>query len=255
MTLNEPGVVKSARRVLQIFEVFAEAGGELSLAQIATRLGIPRSSCLALIRTLSSCGYLYQVGVHHYYPTMLTFQIAESIAANDLRLKMALPVMTALRDQTGETIILGKRQGSRVIYLLVVESNEILRYSARPGDFKPLHGSASGKVLLAALTPEERRRMLELSPPVPITPHTITNVQSLERNLAAGLKRGWQYVESENVTGVIAVAAPVRMAGDVFAMVVAGPDHRVKPKIPKITEALLESCDRLTKAGTPSKQT
>ena len=64
--------------------------------------------------------------------------------------------MLALSEETGETIILGKRAGDRVIYIEVVESSQTLRYAAVAGQFKPLHGTASGKALLAGMAPTER---------------------------------------------------------------------------------------------------
>ena len=85
--------------------------------------------------------------------------------------------MTSLRDETKETVILGKRNEERVIYLVVIESEQTIRYSARPGDFKPLHGSASGKVLLAALGEEERHALLKRLQLAPITPRTIASLR------------------------------------------------------------------------------
>jgi DNA-binding IclR family transcriptional regulator len=150
MDVNTTVLVKSASRTLHVFEAFADAGSVLSLAQLARALDIPRSSCLALLRTLLSCGYLYQVGTNGYYPTRKLYIMADVIARCDPLVDRVLPVMTSLRDRTKGTIILGKRNEERVIYLVVVESEQTIRYSARPGVFKPLHGSASGKVLLAA---------------------------------------------------------------------------------------------------------
>ena len=97
---------------------------------------------------------------------------------------------------------------------MVVESEQTIRYSVWPGVFKPLHGSASGKVLLAALSDEERHALLKRLKLAPITPRTIANVRALEDDLAAGSARGpWQDVEGENVPDVSAIATPVNLNG------------------------------------------
>ena len=52
--------VKVALRTLNLFELFAKQRQPLVLSDLAEQLDIPSSSCLALIRTLSQRGYLYQ---------------------------------------------------------------------------------------------------------------------------------------------------------------------------------------------------
>lgn len=249
MDMNTTVLVKSASRTLHIFEAFAEAGGVLPLADLARAVGIPRSSCLALLRTLVSRGYLYQIGTSGYYPTRKLFVMAQVIAQCDPLLDRVLPVMTALRDRTKETVILGKRHDVQVLYLAVVESEQTIRYSARPGDFKPLHGSASGKVLLAALSEVERRALLERLPLAPITGRTITSSRGLEDDLRMGSARGWQYVEGENVPDVVAIAAPVELNGEVYALVVTGPIHRMKDNLDLHGLALVEACRCLETGG------
>jgi len=243
--MNTPAHVKSASRTLRLFQAFAEAGRPLSLSELARALDIPRSSCLALLRTIASKGFLCQVGPNAYYPTRMLHDMARSIASHDPILERVIPVMTALRDRTKETVILGKRQEDQVIYLAVVESEQTIRYSARPGDFKPLHSTASGKVLLAAMSDGERRRLLDRLRLTSVTPRTITNVSALEEELRAGVVRGWQYAEGENVPDVIVLAAPVERNGEVYALVVTGPIHRMKREVGRHAKALLEACRRL----------
>jgi DNA-binding IclR family transcriptional regulator len=248
MNVNDLDLVKSASRTLYIFEVFAKTGRAMSLAELARDLAIPRSSCLALLRTLSSRGYLYSVGTNGYYPTRMLYEMAEVIARHDPLIESVLPIATALRNRTQETVILGKRQDDRVIYLLVIESEQTIRYSAHPGYFKPLHGSASGKALLAVLPEKERRTLLKRLELPAITPRTITDPNELEKDLLAGAARGWQFTEGENVADVIAIAAPVRLNGEFHALVVTGPIHRMKAELERHGQSLVETC-RLLESG------
>ncbi len=62
--------VKAAVRTLELFEAFAEAKRPIPLLQLATRLGLPKSSCFALVGTLAARGYLYEIAPRAgYYPT------------------------------------------------------------------------------------------------------------------------------------------------------------------------------------------
>jgi IclR family acetate operon transcriptional repressor len=249
MDMKDSLPVKSASRVLQVFEAFAEAGRTLSLAEIARTLDIPRSSCLALLRTLASSGYLYQVGPNDYYPTRKLFVIAEVIARKDPITRRVLPAMTALRDRTKETVILSSRYEDKLVYILVVESEQMSRISAREGIMKPLTSTASGKVLLGALGEEERAAPRGRRNMTATTHRTITNVKDLEEDIRAGLARGWQYNRGENIEDVIAIGAPVDINGEVHAMIVTGPIHRMISEVERHAEALVEACCRIESQG------
>ena len=62
MDVNATVLVKDASRTLHVFEAFADTGSVISLAQLARALDIPRSSCLALVRTLCRAGISIRSG-------------------------------------------------------------------------------------------------------------------------------------------------------------------------------------------------
>src|SRR3546814_9656544 len=72
--------VKTALRVIEIIEIFAREAKPLSLSELARHLDAPVSSCLALLRTLTSLGYLYEAGRRQgYYPTGRLLAMAKQI--------------------------------------------------------------------------------------------------------------------------------------------------------------------------------
>src|SRR5690606_36655582 len=85
------------------------------------------------------------------YPTSRLYDMAREIHEHDPYVARITPFLERLRDACRETVILGKRQGDQVIYLQVIESENPIRYSARPGEFKPLHSSLIGKALIGSL--------------------------------------------------------------------------------------------------------
>lgn len=231
--------VKSADRTLQILETFAAAGEPLGIAELARRLAIPVSACYALLRTLELRGYLYELGLRKgWYPTLRWLQKARAVAEHDPMLERVTPVLEALGKATGETVVFGKRSGAEVVYLNVVESPHSIRYSAQPGERKPLHSSSAGKALLGAMAPAERAALLDTLKLARVTPNTIVRRELLERDLEAGAKRGWYSTHGENVADVHALGAPVRIDGELYAVVVAGPAHRIE-SAPKAHAAAL----------------
>lgn len=235
--------VKTAARVLDLFEAFAALGRPASLSELARRLDIPVSSCFGLLRTIENRGYLYSLkprgGV---YPTKRLLQIARSIAAHDPVAERVAPILTELRDATGETAVLAKRSGARVLYLDVVESDNRIRYTAEPGEIREMHSNSIGKVLLAFMPDDERDKLIDELTYTRLTPATLTTRRELEADLAKIRERGWSQNFGESVSDVWALAVPVTIAGDLYGISLVGPMHRVKPAAEKHLEKLREAC-------------
>lgn len=232
-------------RSLDIFEIFGAARKPLSLSEIARTIGAPVSSCHLLLRTLLDCGYLYSFGRRKlYYPTRRLYDVACSIAAPDTLLEELRPTLVSLRERSGETVILGKRQGDAVLYLEVLESASTVRYTARAGEYKPLHSSAIGKALLGALPPEELDSWLGSHTLRRVTPNTLTGAAQLKANLQQGGKRGYFVTRGENVADVMAVASSLGLAGEVFGIAIAGPLQRMEPMLARHAEQLRAAIQR-----------
>lgn len=238
--------VKSARRVLEILEFFAATRQPATLSRVADALAMPKSSCLALLQTLEGAGYLYQVRSQlGYYPTRKWLDHATVISNSDALVRNLRPHLEKLRDELNETVILGRQTGNRILYLDVVESARTLRYTAYVGQVKPLHGTASGKAALGALGDVERRRIILQNPLRQLTPRTITDAETLEQDVLKARARGWYCSIGENEPDTSAVAVNVRLAGEVYILVIAGPTQRLEPEIRTIGERLSTLADAL----------
>lgn len=234
--------VKSADRTVLILEAFAAAGEALGVAELARRLAIPVSACYGLLRSLERRGYLYELGPRKgWYPTLRWLQQARRVAAHDPLLERVFGPLDALCAATGETVVLGRRSGDTVTYLQVLESSNPIRYSAQLGDRKPLHSSAAGKALLAALAAPERAALLSKLRLARVTPSTLVRRELLEKDLAAGAQRGWQATRGENVADVHAIAVPLAIDGEPYALVLAGPAHRMEANQKANAAALLRA--------------
>ncbi|MGE0803410.1 MAG: IclR family transcriptional regulator [Lautropia sp.] len=219
--------VPAAARTLAIFETFGAERRPLSLSELARLADIPVSSCHSLMRTLERRGFLHFLSAREAYPTRKMLDVATAINAHDpIALRLA-PALAALRDETGETVILGSRQGNAALYLLVLESAQTVRYTARAGEHKPLHSSSIGKVLLAEMAPDDLDSWISNDPLKRATPQTITSARQLKRDLEESRLRGWFVTRGENVTDVMAIAAPLHFGGITLGVAIAGPMHRM----------------------------
>lgn len=235
-------------RTLDVFEIFGDARRPLSLSEIARAIGAPASSCLLLLRALLGRGYLYSLGRRKlYYPTRRLYDVASGIATHDALIEELRPALANLRDRSGETVILGKRQDDAVLYLEVLESPNTVRYTARPGEYKPLHSSAIGKALLGTLAPEALDEWLGSHALPRVTPHTVTSAAQLREDLQKGRRRGYFVTRGENVIDVMAVASPLPIANDVFGIAIAGPLHRMEPAAAHHASLLLAAVKRMAR--------
>lgn len=240
----------SVERAFAILETFGLERRPLSMKELAEACRIPASTCHSLVHALMKRAYLYQTGQRKdLYPTRRLYDLGATILAHDPVLQRLEPAMQSLRAVTRETIILGKRQKGAVVYLEVLEGPEVIRYSARPGDTKPLHSSSIGKALLSALSPQELRELLAHQGMARITAATITDVQDLVANIEQGSRRGCFVTHGENVPDVTAYAVPVAINNELFGLAVAGPSHRMDAREDEICAALSATREALLRHG------
>jgi len=238
--------VPSAERTLNLFETFEASGRPLALSELAQRMNVPVSSCHGLVQTLVARGYLYAVSRRKdFYPTRRLLDLAQAIVHNDPFLERIGSELQALRDETRETVILGKRQGDAVLYLDVVEGTHTVRYTARPGEYKPLHSSSIGKVMLGALHDDVLAEWL-LSHPLPaVTGRTLSDGKRLRRDLDESRRRGWFMTRGENVEDVTALAVALSIRDEIFGLAVAGPSHRMEKRIDDLAARLVAARGRI----------
>lgn len=240
MAMNgEPS--RSALRALEIFEAFRGARRPLSLSEAARLANMPVSTCHGVFKALEQRGFLYFDSGRDAYPTRRLWDLAQEINAHDpvaLRLE---PALAQLRDEVDETVILGVRHGDTVLYLLVLESSQAIRYSSQAGEHKPLHSSSIGKVMLGAMPPGELAAWLRATELKKITDQTIVTASRLKADLAAARVRGYYSTHGENVPDVMAVAAPLRMGTSTLGVAAAGPRQRMANKEAAVGRKLVRS--------------
>jgi len=200
--------VKSADRTLEILESLARGGS--SLAELATALGIPKSSLHSILRTLEYRGWVESDANHsHYRLGMSALLIGASYVDQDPTVMRTSDIMDSLATDTGETVHLARLELPDVVYMAKRESVHPLRMFSAIGRRLPAHATALGKVMLAELPDDAVRQLL---PPTlaAATPHTITSRDALIDHLAQVREQGYAIDAQEVGLGMrcFAVALP-----------------------------------------------
>lgn len=214
MTNADPGRVEagSLLRGLALLDVLRNAHRPMSGTELAEATQQPLSTVHRLMQLLVSGEYVYRHGAKRYFAgpkALLPLNLYHPL--NALR-REAREHLRAMRDQFRQTASIIVFLGSeRLVLELAVENDSLSPYHATHLK-SPLHGAASGKVLLASLPPAERARALGDGPLSRATPNTIVDLKTLEAELDVVRSRGFAVAIDENHIGLSAVSAPIHSA-------------------------------------------
>ena len=205
--------VKSAARTLELLELLAARRNRPArLRELSEALGMPRSSCYAVLRTLTKYGWvrtdasgtLYGIGIR-------ALLAGTTYLDTDPYVRIAKAALDRLGEQLDETFHLGRLSGVDVVYLVTRESGQYLRAHSRVGRRLPAYSTALGKALLAELDGPDLDEHLPAEP-APLTEHTITDRATLVADLAKAREEGHSVDREENTAGVQCFAVPLRYA-------------------------------------------
>lgn len=233
--------VKSAERVLQIFELLAHHPDGLTIKEISENLAFPQSSTSNLVATLSTAGYLNLVEMKKFKLGAKLIHIGTMAMENlDISL-VAKPYLKKLMNDVQETVFMATLSEEELVYVLKIDSKRSIRTTAQTGFRKPLYCTGLGKTFLANMSEKERTRILDRIDLVPITAKTITNREKLEEELYKYSLIGYTIDDEENEDGLFCVAAPVFGADRKIhaAISVAGPKERMIAQQAEIVKKVL----------------
>src|SRR4029077_4599937 len=145
--------------------------------------------------------------------------------------------------ETGEMVHVAVLDGLEVVYVERLESRNLLPVFRQVGHRRPARCTSSGKILLAALPPDELNRRLAAWRPVAQTPWTITDKNRLLAELAAVAERGWAQNQEEGHRGIISVGAAMRGRGGkgMGSVSVVGDSVRMRAMMRRATTLVVES--------------
>lgn len=242
--------VKSAERVLRIFELLAQYRDGLTIKEISEILSFPQSSTSNLVHTLLGEGYLSQDSQRQYKLGPKLIQIG-TISMESLDVSsQGMPYLKKLMEGVQETVFMAVLFDDQLVYVAKIDSNRSIRTTAQPGKSKPLYCTGLGKAFLAFLPENERKNILDHTELLPITKNTITNRKKLEKELETFADMGYAIDNEESEEGLFCLAAPVFGPDKKIhaAISVAGPKERMINRKDFIVEKLLQTSKKISKS-------
>jgi DNA-binding IclR family transcriptional regulator len=243
---------QSLLRAVEILDCFQAGQPELGVRAIARQIGLPASTAGRLLATLCSAGVLRQNPETHRYRMGSRVSLWSTAFFSQLDLRTeSRPHLEELHAAARETVILCLLEGTRHICVERIEGPQPGRRATRLGEHMPLHAGASGKVLLAFMTPEDRAAALAARPLEKLGTHTITDRDALLHELETVRRQGFAVSHGERLEGASGVAAPIFDArGKVTAAVsISTATERLTPeKISQSTPLVVRAAARISQA-------
>ncbi|MBP8947914.1 MAG: IclR family transcriptional regulator [Candidatus Promineofilum sp.] len=224
-----PLLIQSVERAAALMRCFTEAQPELGVTELSRQLNLHKSTVSRILSTLQKEGFVSQNPTTGKYRLGVGLISLAGVALGRVDVRgAAYPYLDALVEQTQESADVSVLDGAACVNVLHKPSPRPLHYAMWIGRRLPLHCTASGKVLLAGLSAEERARLLP-GQLIRHTPATIDSAARLAEELVLVADQGYALALEEYEEGYNAVAAPIRNHDGrvVGALSLSGPAFRL----------------------------
>jgi IclR family transcriptional regulator, acetate operon repressor len=202
------GAPSTIDRALDLLGLAVDRGSPLSLADAAAASGLPKPTAHRILRLLAARGLLHQGRDRSYRLGPELYRLAGKALSQVEYASAAEDALDGLQAVTPETIHFAVLAGDELVFVLKKEGRQPYRMASTVGMSAITHCTSIGKAVLA-FTPDERRSVLLDEPLMRRTPHTITSMPALQRELDLIHRQGFAIDDEENEENVRCVAAPV----------------------------------------------
>jgi DNA-binding IclR family transcriptional regulator len=224
------GGVQSLARAFSLLEEIARNRDGIGLADLSKRVGLHNSTAFHLVKTLVALGYVRQMkDTKRYRIGRPLFALAASALDEVEMVSLATPILDELSRETGESAHFSVRMGDAVVVLARTSGPGAFQLIDRAGAVRPAHCTALGKIMLAALPPDQLEQFMAHAELKAFTPKSIVAAERLRREITEVRRAGMAIDDGEFDAELRCVALPVRdFSGQVTgALGVSGPVWRL----------------------------
>lgn len=252
--MEDKNPIQVADRLFGVVEFLAERDSS-GLMEIASALGLNKSTTHRILTSLQYMGYVRQTEEGKYVLTMKIVELSGKVMSRVDIIGVVRPHLKSLMELTGETVHFVKRDGNEAIYIDKVESRtNTIQMVSHIGSRIPLFCSGVGKAMAATFSPDEVRHMWKDSNIVKLTPNTITDYLDFEETLARVREEGYAIDDEENQLGVRCVAADLSAPGKPaeYALSISAPVSRMDDgRLLKLADYMLKTRNEILDAIRP----
>jgi DNA-binding IclR family transcriptional regulator len=245
--------VKSLEKALIILRLMIEEREPLSLTEIGKKLNFGKGTVHRILATLRSHQFVRQdPKTLKYGLGFMAAEMSTALKAEDYIVKIIKPHLKKLSESCPEAISASILEFKEIRYIARFESSESLRVSIGEGTRFPAHCTATGKVLLSALSNEQLEKMYDDRENIQkLTQNSIDSFPRLLKELKRVRKENLAMDFEEALVGVNCVARPIRDSKNeiLTAISISGPVSRMtKQKMLEFADLLQDTSAEISKA-------
>ncbi|WP_227935268.1 IclR family transcriptional regulator [Alkalihalobacillus deserti] len=223
--------IQSLERAIQILNCFSFENTELSIDEIMQQTKLAKTTTYRLLWTLER-NYLIQYNqkTNEYRLGTKLLEYGGIVLEHlDIR-REAEPILLALHEETGHSVILAQPQSETIQYVLRFDSDEGLQPNNFVGRRRILHNGALGIILLAYMDEEFINKLLKAYPLEPHTPKTVTDQGVFLQRLKEIRVENVFIDEDETFIGYTAIAAPIFQGKNkaIASIAISGPSFKME---------------------------
>lgn len=197
----------AVQKAFELLKLVAESRSEITLSDLARRLGYSKGSTHGMIQALLQAGAIEQgPGRKGYFLGPALVELAFRSWNYFRVVEYAQPVLNALRDRIGETVFLGVLSRSRGLIMATAEAAKPFKISAPPGTAIPLLAGAVGKVFLAQQPAARATKIIREHGLTRFTQRSIVAADTYMAEVERVRRQGYAVDDEEYLAGVKAVA-------------------------------------------------
>jgi IclR family acetate operon transcriptional repressor len=237
-------------RTLDLLELLSRHPEGMTLTAMTEALKMPKNSVFRIATTLTLRGYAERdEGTKAYRASRKLLSLGHVAVGGERLIQAAAPILTALRDATGETALLGTLAGNHGVVLDQVPSSHPVKVVVEIGHAFTLHTAAPAKAMLAHWSPDTQKAFVQQMKFTKHTRHTITSATAFLAELKQVNKNGYALDRGEESETFACVAAPVfdHRGQPVASIWISGPSDRVTPgSLDKLGAKLKQFAEQLS---------
>ncbi|MCU0815389.1 MAG: helix-turn-helix domain-containing protein [Cypionkella sp.] len=204
-----PEFVEALAKGLAVLEAFDATHPDMTLSEVARRVGVSPAAARRSLITLSALGFVGQRDKRfHLRARVMTLGAGFYFGARIDELM--LPELRQIVEAHGDASSVATLDGDQVIYIAHHSTQRARRATAVVGARYPAHATSLGRVLLAGLPDAALDKVLAGMEPKALTSRTVTDRAELRALILQARKDGFATTVDQLDYGITALAVPIR---------------------------------------------
>lgn len=200
--------IGSLAKGLKVIEAFGADRPRLAIAEVAALTGLDRAAARRVLLTLHDLGYASYDG-KYFELTPRVLRLGVGALASLPLSRLAQPWLDQASERIGQSTSIAILDELEIVYLARAAQRKVMSIGLMPGSRLPAHCTSMGRVLFAALDPEDMAERVARSILTPRTPTSKIAPEEIVAEIERVRAQGYAVVDQEVEMGLRSIAVPI----------------------------------------------